>query len=386
MPESCAPTCGCSASCSVRSSPSSGGQDLLDDVERLRKAVIARPPGRGRRRRGRRDGRGVAARPGRCRSPARSPVTSTWPTWPRSTTASASCAARHRGRRAARVAGRGGRAPGARRRSGSPSWSSGLELHPVLTAHPTEARRRAVVTAIQRISAQLAAYNAPGARRGRARARPGGGCWRRSTCCGGPPSCARTKLDPLDEVRTAMAAFDETLFRVVPAGLPLAGRRARRRAPAPARRWPGAFIRYGSWIGGDRDGNPNVTAKVTREAIADPGRARAASRWRPPAPAIGRTLTAAAALHPGLAGAARRAGRRRGRPPRAGLRARHPLAARAAPAVAAVRRRTASPPPGGATSTSPTARPTSSWPTCGWPRPRWPRRGRSGRRTASCST
>src|SRR5690606_46209 len=33
-----------------------------------------------------------------------------------------------------------------------------LEFHPVLTAHPTEARRRAIVTAIQRISAQLGVY------------------------------------------------------------------------------------------------------------------------------------------------------------------------------------------------------------------------------------
>ncbi|GAA2888713.1 phosphoenolpyruvate carboxylase [Streptosporangium fragile] len=140
-----------------------------------------------------------------------------------------------------------------------------LRLHPVLTAHPTEARRRAVVTAIQRISAQLSAYNSPergAAERAETRRRlleEIDLLWRTA-------QLRSTKLDPLDEVRTAMAAFDETLFRVVPlvyraldAALGGGGGAEEPRARA--------FIRYGSWIGGDRDGNPNVTAKVTRDAV-----------------------------------------------------------------------------------------------------------------------
>ncbi|MEU4829674.1 phosphoenolpyruvate carboxylase [Streptosporangium sp. NPDC023615] len=141
----------------------------------------------------------------------------------------------------------------------------GLRLHPVLTAHPTEARRRAVVTAIQRISHQLAAYNSSdrgAAERAETRRRlleEIDLLWRTA-------QLRSTKLDPLDEVRTAMAAFDETLFRVVPqvyraldAALGTGTGTERPRARA--------FIRYGSWIGGDRDGNPNVTAKVTRDAV-----------------------------------------------------------------------------------------------------------------------
>ncbi|GII34714.1 phosphoenolpyruvate carboxylase [Planotetraspora mira] len=141
----------------------------------------------------------------------------------------------------------------------------GLEFRPVLTAHPTEARRRAVVTAIQRISTELDRYNAPGVGAGeqeeanRRLLEEIDILWRTS-------QLRSTKLDPLDEVRTAMAAFDETLFRTVPqiyrsldAAL----------APGTGTREPLArpFIHYGSWIGGDRDGNPNVTAKVTREAV-----------------------------------------------------------------------------------------------------------------------
>ncbi|MFF4411401.1 phosphoenolpyruvate carboxylase [Streptosporangium sp. NPDC001559] len=141
----------------------------------------------------------------------------------------------------------------------------GLRLHPVLTAHPTEARRRAVVTAIQRISGRLAAYNSPdrgAAERAETRRRlleEIDLLWRTA-------QLRSTKLDPLDEVRTAMAAFDETLFRVVPLvyrSLDAAlGEGTGTREPLAR-----AFIRYGSWIGGDRDGNPNVTAKVTRDAV-----------------------------------------------------------------------------------------------------------------------
>ena len=44
----------------------------------------------------------------------------------------------------------------------------------------------------------------------------GVGCARRSRSCGAPPTCARIAPAPLDEVRTALAFFDETLFGVVP--------------------------------------------------------------------------------------------------------------------------------------------------------------------------
>ncbi|MEU1386247.1 MULTISPECIES: phosphoenolpyruvate carboxylase [unclassified Nonomuraea] len=141
----------------------------------------------------------------------------------------------------------------------------GLELHPVLTAHPTEARRRAVVTAIQRISGQLTEYNAPG-RGASERAESRRRLLEEIDLLWRTAQLRSTKLDPLDEVRTAMAAFDETLFRMVPQvyrSLDAALDAGTGTRPPLAR----PFIRYGSWIGGDRDGNPNVTAKVTRDTI-----------------------------------------------------------------------------------------------------------------------
>ena len=101
------------------------------------------------------------------------------------------------------------------------------------------------------------------------------------------------KPSPTDEVRTVMGVFDETLFTTVPHVYrriddALRGEESGATAPVVP-----AFVRIGSWVGGDRDGNPFVTAAVTREAsqIASDhvlrGLERALDR-------IGRTLTLAA--------------------------------------------------------------------------------------------
>ncbi|MBW3601449.1 MAG: phosphoenolpyruvate carboxylase [Actinobacteria bacterium] len=142
----------------------------------------------------------------------------------------------------------------------------GLRITPVLTAHPTEARRRAVTEALQRVAGQLARLDDPGPdKAGRADVRRRlleevAGLWRTAQVRGRRP-------EPLDEVRRVMAVFDETLFRVVPAVY-----RELDRALAPAdvgARPPAfpAFLRWASWVGGDRDGNPRVTAEVTRETL-----------------------------------------------------------------------------------------------------------------------
>jgi phosphoenolpyruvate carboxylase len=141
----------------------------------------------------------------------------------------------------------------------------GLELHPVFTAHPTEARRRAVVTSILRISGLLSRADDPRlgasdqAETRRRLMEEIDLLWRTA-------HRRHTQMDPLDEVRTAMAMFDETVFRAVPAIYQAVdtalGPDAGARPPlAPA------YVRFGSWIGADRDGNPYVTAQVTREAV-----------------------------------------------------------------------------------------------------------------------
>ena len=70
---------------------------------------------------------------------------------------------------------------------------------------------------------------------------------------------------PLDEVRSALAVFEETLWDALPQYCRSLDRTLRqvtgRGLPLEA-----APIRFGSWIGGDRDGNPSVTPDVTRRA------------------------------------------------------------------------------------------------------------------------
>ncbi|MDJ1113370.1 phosphoenolpyruvate carboxylase [Microbacterium dauci] len=164
-----------------------------------------------------------------------------------------------------------------------------LRFHPVFTAHPTEARRRAVSSSIRRLADLLDDLDAAGTdgadhrRAERRMVEEVDTLWRTAPLRAEKPS-------PTDEVRSVMAIFDETLYTAVPHVYRriddvLQGDDAGAKAPVVR-----PFVRIGSWVGGDRDGNPFVTAKTTRKAssIASEhvllGLERTASR-------IGRTLT-----------------------------------------------------------------------------------------------
>ena len=76
----------------------------------------------------------------------------------------------------------------------------------------------------------------------------------------------RNRPTPTDEVRGGLAVLEQSLWHAVPRFL--------RRFDSALRSQTGrglpihaSPIRFGSWMGGDRDGNPNVTANVTREAV-----------------------------------------------------------------------------------------------------------------------
>jgi phosphoenolpyruvate carboxylase len=193
-----------------------------------------------------------------------------------------------------------------------------LRVYPVLTAHPTEARRRAVVTALRRISVLLgrldhARRDAAEQSEIRRRLREEIDLlWLTSPLRG-------NAMGPIDEVRTVMAAFDETLFVVAPALYRALDEARRGQADAhavPAASAVPAFLRFGSWVGADRDGNPFVTAQVTREtaviqadhalralenATTRIGRALTVhADAAPPSPDLALALDAAETAHPEL--------------------------------------------------------------------------------------
>ncbi len=164
-----------------------------------------------------------------------------------------------------------------------------LRIHPVLTAHPTEARRRAVATALRRIAEQLTRHSDPRVgddERFVARRR----LLEEVDLLYRTSVLRATRPGPLDEVETIMTVFDQTLFRAVPRlyrateATLIGDASGSVLTPVPA------FVRFGSWVGGDRDGNPYVTAEVTRQAVAT--HAEQALRWLNQAVLrVGRTLT-----------------------------------------------------------------------------------------------
>lgn len=140
-----------------------------------------------------------------------------------------------------------------------------LELHPVFTAHPTEARRKAVEGKIRRISQLLEEHPRLGgsdlAENERHMLQEIDALLRTSPI-------ALKKPTPVEEADTIIDIFDNTLFDVVPQVYRrfdswVLGENAGKVEPVCP-----AFYHPGSWIGSDRDGNPNVTARVSREVAA----------------------------------------------------------------------------------------------------------------------
>jgi phosphoenolpyruvate carboxylase len=159
-----------------------------------------------------------------------------------------------------------------------------LLVMPVLTAHPTEARRRTVLDHLAAVSAALDRLDDP--RPGhRERARVLAELEEAVEALVATRHARAARPSPLDEVSSTLEVFSRTLLEVTPAVY-------RSLEAALGAAWPGhafrvgPFLRWGTWVGGDRDGNPLVTAEVTRAALE-----------RQRALALARHLADAAALH-----------------------------------------------------------------------------------------
>jgi phosphoenolpyruvate carboxylase len=139
-----------------------------------------------------------------------------------------------------------------------------LSIELVFTAHPTEAKRRTMLNKFQRLAQRLRNPEAhlddevTGIVDPRALEREITSLWLTDRSRTARPEVA-------DEVRTGLWYFDTTLWRTVPL---LQDELERALADTyPTVKAPSRWIQFGSWMGGDRDGNPNVTPAVTAEAL-----------------------------------------------------------------------------------------------------------------------
>ncbi len=140
---------------------------------------------------------------------------------------------------------------------------------PVFTAHPTEAKRRTVLEALRRIFLEAERLDQP-------RLSP----FQRDEISDRLRALIQIlwKTDEVrvhrptveEEVKQGLYYFRESIFEAVPElyrNLERAIKKSYLNGSGEPPPSVPSFLRFGSWIGGDRDGNPNVTADVTRRAL-----------------------------------------------------------------------------------------------------------------------
>ena len=136
-----------------------------------------------------------------------------------------------------------------------------LRIELVLTAHPTEIVRRTLLQSHRRIADVLARRDRPDLTPEESADAALAALRREIAIVWQTDEVRDRTVSPLDEVRGGLAVFEQTLWEALPRYLRQIDRALG--APLPLDAAP---LRFGSWIGGDRDGNPNVTPEITRRA------------------------------------------------------------------------------------------------------------------------
>ena len=135
-------------------------------------------------------------------------------------------------------------------------WINNFSVRPVFTAHPTEAARRSVLSKMNSIADLL--DQPVSVTRDRRLSEMVDLLWQTDELRLGQP-------EPLDEATNALFYLDDLFRMTIPEVLDDFARELERLnvTVAPTAR----PLSFGTWIGGDRDGNPNITPEVTKAAI-----------------------------------------------------------------------------------------------------------------------
>lgn len=142
---------------------------------------------------------------------------------------------------------------------------SSLSLELVMTAHPTEAMRRVILDIHKRISEDVMLLDNPILTL-REREQLREKLLNEVITLWQTDELRDRKPTVLDEVRNGMYYFHETLFHVLPDVYEELERCLQKYYPEHRWHVP-TYLKFGSWIGGDRDGNPSVTSDVTWETL-----------------------------------------------------------------------------------------------------------------------
>ncbi|MDA2965041.1 MAG: phosphoenolpyruvate carboxylase, partial [Actinomycetota bacterium] len=135
-------------------------------------------------------------------------------------------------------------------------WLDNFSVRPVFTAHPTEAARRSVLSKMTTIAQLLEQPDS--LTKSERLAETIDLLWQTDELRLGRP-------EPLDEAVNSIYYLDELLQDTVPEVLASFANEVKRLGVELS---PNAKpLSFGTWIGGDRDGNPNITAAVTKSAI-----------------------------------------------------------------------------------------------------------------------
>src|SRR5437667_7927710 len=168
------------------------------------------------------------------------------------------------------------------------AWFARARVSPVLTAHPTEVQRQSILECERAIARLIALPASPG--RDRALRAEVLRLWLTAML-------RRSKLTVADEITNALAYFRLTFIPGIPRLYADLEEALRTRLALPRAPWLPPFLTVGTWVGGDRDGNPNVGAETLELAASEQARLIFA-HYLEEANLLGRELGLSARLKP----------------------------------------------------------------------------------------